>query len=195
MQNNWINGLWSDTDYINLKRKNFEILDKFLTHPPSSILDIGCGLAWEARWFNEKYGTELWLIDGDASDNDKKLKNASEIRYHETADTMLFYNSLSSLDNELKKYGTTNYKLIDCNNIVIPENKKFDLITSWLSCGFHYPANTYKDLIINHSSIQTKIIFDMRVHLKTKKIIDKNVQVINLLNQESKYISAEIKFL
>lgn len=188
-------GLWDTEVYQQYKIENFEILDKHLTTAPKTILDIGCGLAWESRLFNKKYNSELWLLDGDAKNNDKKLPTANTGKYHTTVDDFLFYHPLDNLDNELKKLGTKNYHLVDCNDINIPEDIKFDLITSWVSCGFHYPVNTYRDLILKHSHPNTKVIMDLRVMYKKsgKPESEEGVKVVNILHRRPKYIMAEIE--
>jgi SAM-dependent methyltransferase len=197
MTKQWLGsgGLWETELYQSHKKENFEILDKFLGSAPMKILDIGCGLAWESRLFNEKYNSELWLLDGDTKDNDSKSPEASTGKYNKTANDFLFYHPLSEVDAELKKLGTKKYHLIDCNNINIPEDVKFDLITSWVSCGFHYPVNTYKDLILKHSHANTRIIMDLRVIYKKTNMPEQEdgVEIVNVINQRNKYIMAEVK--
>lgn len=192
----WLNGEWSTPEYQEAKKLNFNLLDAELIDKPKTILDIGCGLAWESRLFNEKYNTELWLLDGDVSFNENKPKTSSEIDYHLTTDDFLFYHPLSFLKEQLDKKETKNYNLIDVNKISIPEDKKFDIITSWLSCGFHYPASTYRDLILKHSHENTKIFLDIRIHLKTKEIFydDPGIQIIKILSKHRKHINAEVQF-
>ena len=123
----WISNEWQDFAYQKIKENNFNILDSYLKSPPTTILDIGCGLAWESRMFNLKYNTLLYLIDGDASNNQTKDANSKDINYHQSADTFLYYNSFRRLDDELKKLGTKDYTLIDYNNLTLPDIK-FDLI-------------------------------------------------------------------
>jgi SAM-dependent methyltransferase len=195
MNSFWLNSEWSDPAYQQIKKNNFELLDQYLNKPPSQILDIGCGLAWESRMFNKKYGTELWLLDGDSSKNNDKPLSAKDINWHETADDFLFYHTFDVLNLELKKLGTENYKLIDCNNIDIPVDIKFDVITSWLSAGFHYPVSTYKELILKHSHENTKIIIDVRTHVKTKQLfLEPGIEVVNVLQERRKASTIEIKF-
>jgi hypothetical protein len=192
----WGNGgLWDTELYQQNKKENFEILDKFLITPPMKILDIGCGLAWESRLFNEKYNSELWLLDGDTQDNESKSPKAMTGKYHTNVDDFLFYHPLDNLDMELKKLGTKNYHLIDCNNINIPADVKFDLITSWVSCGFHYPVNTYRELILKHSHPETRIVMDLRVMYKKtgSPEAEEGVEIIKVISQRNKYIMAELK--
>ena len=192
---NWIGDVWASDWYQKLKEENFRLTDNFLSKPPLKILDIGCGLAWESRMFNEKYGSHMWLIDGDVSDNDKKLPSAGEGAYHQTANDFLYYYSLERIDNELKKLRTKNYHLIDCNNINLDSDLKFDLITSWVSCGYHYPANTYKELIEKHSTSDTKIILDIRKNKQQIVGSEQGIEIVNILNERQKYVTAEVKFL
>lgn len=153
---------WTRDEYIQKKRDNFEKVDAYINRPIKNILDIGCGFAWESRFFQQKYNCELFLIDGDNTDNLKKPGTASYGNWNTTPDELLYYHSLDYLDSQLKSLGTKNYRLIDSNNINIPEDMKFDLITSWLSCGHHYPVSVYKDLMLKHSHENTKIILDVR---------------------------------
>ena len=193
----WIGdgGLWDTEAYQQYKIENFEILDKHLITPPMKILDIGCGLAWESRLFNEKYNSELWLLDGDTRDNESKSLLAMTGKYHTSVDDFLFYHPLDNLDIELKKLGTKNYHLIDCNNINIPTDIKFDLITSWVSCGFHYPVSTYRDLILKHSHLGTRIVMDLRVMYKKtgNPEAEEGVKIINTFNRRPKYVMAELE--
>ena len=193
----WLSGEWSTPEYQAAKKLNFDLLDVELKNPPISILDIGCGLAWESRMFNNKYGTELWLLDGDTSLNTNTSELVSEDGYHVNPNEFLFYHPMSWLKEQLDANETKNYNLIDVNNISIPKDKKFDLITSWLSCGFHYPVSTYKDLILQHSHKDTRIFLDIRLHLKTKEIFhnDNSIEILKILNRHRKYIAAEIRFI
>ena len=192
---NWIDGLWSTDLYQRHKNENFEILDRYLNISPKNILDIGCGLAWESRLFYEKYGSELYLLDGDTSANEFKPDTSNTGKYHASPDDFLFYHPLKKLNESLQKLGTKNYHLIDCNNIVIPNDIKFDLITSWVSCGFHYPVNTYRNLIKKHSHENTRIIMDLRIIYKKTKLPESEdgVEIIKIINYRNKYAMAELK--
>jgi SAM-dependent methyltransferase len=195
MTNVWMGGegIWDTDLYQGYKQENFDILDKYLETPPLKILDIGCGLAWESRHFYHKYGSELWLLDGDIKNNEVK-QGAGDGGYHSTADNFLFYHPLTALDTEFKKANIQNYHLIDCNNINISEDVKFDLITSWVSCGFHYPVNTYRDLILKHSHKNTKVIMDLRIRYKKaiQPVKEEGVEILKVIAQRNKYIMAEL---
>lgn len=189
----WIGGVWNTENYQFYKKENFELLDQYLQNPPSKILDIGCGLAWESRLFGEKYNSELWLLDGDDNANKNKPEYSSDGSWHYSADDFLFYYPLETLKKELDKLQTKNYNLLDCNNFVIPENVKFDLITSWVSCGFHYPIDTYRDLIQKHSHDNTVVVMDVRKRKRFGLILDDNIEVVKVLSERRKYFTCVLK--
>ena len=89
---------WTTDKYIAKRRANFETVDAYLDQPVGKMLDIGCGFAWDSRWFNEKYGTELWLLDGDNSANSAKSATASYGNWNTSPDELKFYHSFDFLD-------------------------------------------------------------------------------------------------
>jgi SAM-dependent methyltransferase len=190
IKHNWIEDEWFTEEYQKEKRNNFELIDKELSTPPLKILDIGCGFAWESRLFQKKHQSKLWLIDSEPDENTK----VNEIGFHESADTFSFYYPLQFLKEKLDELGTVNYELINANNINLPKDLKFDLITSYKSCGFHYPVSTYRDIILNHSHDNTKVIFDLRL-MKKELVSTEGYEVKKILWQGKKHICAEIKII
>lgn len=197
-QKNWTK-LWNSDGYQSHKRAGFAALDSYLTQPPARILDIGCGLAWESRLFNTKYNTEIWLLDGDvAANQNKDPEKANHGKWHKDPAGLLFYHSIDFLDQELQESSVTNYHLVDVNNINIPADVKFDVITSWLSCGFHYPVSTYRELILKHSHANTVIAMDLRI---TKQSIDRvpvleaGVELVSAVHTGRKHVHSHVKFV
>ena len=189
-----MNEEWFTDEYQDIKKSNFEKLDSYLKVKPKRILDIGCGLAWESRLFNQKYGSELYLLDGDFDDNANDGTVQLQARYSDDAKKFAFYYKLDFLKDELDKLGTNNYTLIDCNNIQLNNDIKFDLITSWVSCGFHYPVSTYRDFILKHSHSETVVVMDLRVALKSNNIVvDDSFEILNVVNERRKYATSHIR--
>lgn len=196
-EKDWINEEWFTPDYQAHKQQNFELLDQYLTSPPKQILDIGCGLAWESRMFEQRYGTELWLLDGDYDNNDHgPQRTQMQARYCQDVKDFAFYYRLDFLRNELDKLGTKNYHLVDCNNVDINPKVKFDVITSWVSCGFHYPVSTYRDLIQAHSHDNTVVVMDLRIPAKAPgPIVDPDVEIVAVINRRPKYATCHLRFV
>ena len=189
---------WTTDRYTAKKQANFEAVDAYLSQPVGRLLDIGCGFAHESRCFAEKYGTELWLLDGDQQQNRDKPESASYGNWNTTSDNLYFYHTFDFLNAKLQELGTKNYHLIDTNNINIDENVKFDLITSWLSCGHHYPVKTYIDLMKKHSHKDTRIILDIRCKGTSTNFIGVDgFEVVNVVSHAGgkKRATVEIKLI
>jgi SAM-dependent methyltransferase len=195
-QKDWINEEWNTDQYQQHKQENFDLLDTYLNVAPKTILDIGCGLAWESRLFNKKYGTELYLLDGDFDDNAQDNRVQQQARYTTDSKNFAFYYKLDFLQNKLDELNTQNYHLVDCNNINISENIKFDVITSWVSCGFHYPVNTYRELILKHSHNNTVVVMDLRIQAKERNpVVESSFEIVKIINQRPKYATSHIRFI
>ena len=189
---------WCKPVYIDKHQANFETVDAYLNQPIGRLLDIGCGFAWESRWFNDKYDTELWLLDGDANTNITKPDSASYGNWNTDSSELKFYHTFEFLNAKLQELGTKNYHLVDANNINIPSDVKFDLITSWLSCGHHYPVKTYIDLMKRHSHENTRIILDVRCKgTETNFIGVDGFEIVNVVSNAGgkKRATVEIKLL
>ena len=115
------------------------MLEQYLPRPPKRILDIGCGYANVSRKFQEKYGSELWLLDGDMATNPETSKRVNKFG---PIDDFQFYTAVDDLKTQWDRQGMQ-YTFVDANNINIPEDVKFDFVCSWISCGFHYPVGVY----------------------------------------------------
>lgn len=189
---------WSTDLYIAKRRDNFETVDAYLNQSVGKLLDIGCGFAYDSRWFGKKYDTELWLLDGDANTNAVKPDSASYGNWNTDSSELKFYHTFEFLNAKLQELGTKNYHLVDANNINIPGDVKFDLITSWLSCGHHYPVKTYIDLMKRHSHENTRIILDVRCKgTETNFIGVDGFEVVNIVSNAGgkKRATVEIKLL
>jgi hypothetical protein len=139
----------------------------------------------EAQLFQEKHNTSLYLLEGDFEDT---KENRRDVNYG-TVESFKFYNKVSDL-KEWWDSQKLDYTFVDANNIRLDDSLKFDLIYSSVSCGFHYPASTYKDLISKHSHKNTKIIFDIR-----KKSEQHDIKIIKVIAETKKYVTAEIQFI
>lgn len=177
---------WNSKDYQLCKKENFKTIDDYLSKPPIRILDIGCGLAFESELFQKKYGSELYLLDGDADLNEGRTR---DVNFGEVG-TFCFYNFTTQL-RESYDERKMNYKFIDATNIVLSESIVFDLVYSNLSCGFHYPFSTYKNLISKHTTESSIIIIDIRK--KNFKEQSQDFEIISTVREDKKYKKVQIK--
>jgi SAM-dependent methyltransferase len=170
----WLDEIWKSKEYLESKKTSFSLLDSFLLSPPNNILDIGCGMAFESEMFQKKYNSNLYLLDGDFEDS----TNATRDRKYGSADSMAFYSKISDLKKSFDNRNL-NYTFIDANNIVIPKNLKFDLVYSNVSCGFHYPLDTYLNLLKTHTLENSVMIFDINSRYLNEQI-EENFQIIEI---------------
>jgi len=65
-----------------------------------------------------------------------------------------------------------------------------------VSCGFHYPVATYRDLILKHSHENTVVVMDIRRKRKNANFkIEEGIEIIEILNQRQKYATSVLKIL
>jgi len=162
--------VWTKPQYIQTKIDVFHLVDTYLRRPVRRILDIGCGYARTSQCFQEKYNTDLWLLDGDIGDSPGhrigKWGSVDSFQYYLTEDQLREY-----WDGQGMRYHYVNGARPN-----IPEDIKFDLVYSWASCGFHYPVSVYKDLIKRHTDSNSVVIMEFR-----KGIIDQQIEDFDIV--------------
>ena len=147
-----------------LRQCEAEILDevanfvKFLDDDrPMKIVDIGPGIGLHAAAMSSRLKiSDILLIDIEKSNS----------RHHGWASEGAGYNSLESAkafireQNESVDIVTVNPKK---DTLSRDFGHRFDLIMSFLSCGFHYPADIYLNFYKQHlDHEQGKLVLDLR---------------------------------
>jgi len=182
---------WSKPQYIEGKRQLFERMDAYIGRPPRRILDIGCGFAKTSELFQKKYACELYLLESDMSNSPGK-----RIGKWGTVDSFQWYLPIERLKEAWNSQGMT-YTHVDGTTVDVPADVKFDVIYSWLSCGFHYPVTTYKEFIQEHASEDAVIIMDFRGNLTSQQQADQlssEYEVIKVLETSDKKRTLHIRF-
>lgn len=147
---------WNKPNYIATKVGVFNRVDAYLGRAPKRILDIGCGFAKTSELFQKKYGTELYLLEGE-----KSVGTGERTGKYGKIDDFRYYLPVDMLKQHWDNQGML-YTFVDGNAQDLSEHIKFDLVYSWLSCGFHYPVGTYRELIQRHTTPDSVIIMDIR---------------------------------
>jgi SAM-dependent methyltransferase len=140
-------------------KRDFEMIEKFLPSSADNILDIGCGLGLINIALGDKYkDCNFHMLD-----KTKELENEKISGFNEK---YTFYNSLEATKDMLSKNGIEESNLflyeVEEENINILKTKKFDIILSFLSCGWHYSVLEYKDLILSSLNDDGLVILDIR---------------------------------
>ena len=178
---------WSSGGFYLARRQNIhELICQASTEPIRSMLDIGCGYAIEAGLIQARFGTELYLMDGDSA-----WSNGSRYMGFETAETMNFYHTIDHLKNEWRRRGL-DFTFVSAIDPDLPHGLNFDLIYSGKSCGFHYPLATHKKTIMKHSGSGTRVIIDLKDGVDQGEV---EYEIIDVLLEERLSKTCEIRIL
>jgi len=170
------------------------LIDQHFKTKFGRILDIGAAFGEVSRSLQRLHGSEIWILEGDSANNAKKPESKRKGKWNDSAESYSYYHGLDHLRRAYQGLGATNFHIVDCDNIDIPDDVKFDLICSFMSCGFHYPLSTYYDLIRRHSHANTRYVFDLRTG-KGNIVKPPEVEILHTFFAAGrKYIRCEIKF-
>ena len=153
-----------------------------------SIIDIGCGIAgYHKNWLKNYKEKEIQLFLMDSS-----TFNLAALRYGH-GEVNRYYNSLKLSKKLLLKSSGVKSELIQLIEIksgfVEKLPKKLDLIISFISWGFHYPLDTYWDLMLARMTIESSVmLIDVRKNSNSSDFLfnQKNV-TIEIINTTSKF--------
>ena len=156
---------------LNLKlnqefKKEFDEIINYLPQKNQNILDIGSGLGIINIFLNNFYEDAYFtLID----------KNYVEKKVSYGFDEIgQFYNDFNITFDFLKINGIKEEHLDLVNVDSIKKiNKKFDLVISLLSLGYHYPLQQYIEFLKKNSHKKTVFIFDLAEQYNDFNIITK----------------------
>lgn len=131
-----------------------DMLWAFVRQPPASIADIGCGYAMADLFAHRDFGARLLLID---------IEEAEE-RHFGFSETGAAYTSLEKARAFLRANGVPAGKIATVNPQTgkLAGRKPVDLALSMLSCGFHYPANTYDAFYTSGVAGDGVVVLDVR---------------------------------
>lgn len=153
----------SDKDFMltqinKMVNNDFDIFKEYLPKDAKFALDVGCGVGLIDVALYKHYGS----IDLSLLDKTETLSEDANIRGFNQKYT--FYNSLSVTEevlitNGLNRNDLTFREVDDCEDLY---HKKYDIIMSLLSCGWHYPIHQYIDLFYGTLSENGVIVVDIR---------------------------------
>ena len=135
--------------------KEFETFKNYLPNSAENIIDIGCGLGIINIYLNEFFEKKPVFFLLDKNRVDRKIKYWFSSNYES-------YNDLKETENILldNNIDGSCINLFDVEKQFIIK-KKMDLVISLKSMGYHYPINTYIELLRNCCTKDTIFIFDI----------------------------------
>lgn len=180
--------------------KDYKLIKEYLPENCESILDIGCGLALSNIPIYKKYKKcEINLLDKTDYKNEEERNDFSDNnkKGHGFHQNYFFYNSMNAafntlVDNGVSKNDINLYEVDNHNELFL---KKYDIITSILSCGWHYSIETYIDLMSKTLKPNGILIIDIRHSEKDQlKIAKKYFNIYkNIYNlNESKHTGGNL---
>lgn len=150
-----------------------------INYKVTSVLDIGCGIAgYHSEWMKNIEG-ELFLFD-------KSTFSLSSLRYG-MGSSERYYNSLKLAKNFLVRHGIESNRI---HTIEVGQEKfshrKYDLIVSFLSLGFHYHIETYWIDIIDSLADEGLVVIDIRNNSSSHAFIEEqnNSNLISIVSQK-----------
>lgn len=128
----------------------------FAESPPKSVADIGCGYGFYDLFIAQDFQSDLLLIDIEESEN----------RGHGFREDGAAYTSLAKAEEFLVANGVSKERitLLNPNKEDLQQCQPVDLIQSYLSCGFHYPVETYLDFFQTKLHPKGRIVLDLRLN-------------------------------
>jgi len=158
-------------------QKDFDSIKPHLPKELLRSLDIGCGMAGiDLMLYNHYQGKlELHLFDYTA---------LSDSIYYGFRKEAAVYNSLTLSADFLKLNGVEKKRIgIHDASLSFPR-KPYDLIISLLSCGFHYPVETYlKDI---KDCLYGVLILDIRKNTGQIEVLKRNFKTVETIAEYSK---------
>lgn len=137
-----------------------ELSGIFAEHPPQRVADIGCGYAIFDLFLAQEYDCDLVLIDLEQSDN----------RHFGFKREGAAYSNLEVAARFLRDNGVAKERIRTLNPATEPVEGlgDIDLAVSFISCGFHYPWQTYEAFFRGSVQPGGRIILDIRLAKATE---------------------------
>ena len=124
---------------------------------PRHVIDIGCGQALNDVLMVKAYDSRITLID---------IEETSD-QYHRWKESGAGYASLAAAKAFLEDNGARDVQALnprlDTDSLA---DVSGDLVTSLISCGFHYPIGEYLDLMLQTVKSGGAVILDVRPYYR-----------------------------
>ena len=176
---NFFNSKHSITKSLNEDFKiEFDSIKNFIPKNASNILDIGCGLGVINIFLNSFYSNKCNFTLIDKTYVNKKITYGFSNKGE-------FYNNLELTKSFLllNKLEENQIELVDASKDFVLK-KKYDLIISLFSMGYHYPIDLYIEKIKKISNKDTKIIFDLSLEYNSIELLNKYFNNIKIIKED-----------
>ena len=153
-----------------------ELYDFSLLKNNSSVLDIGAGNSLVTMILHQIIGQgKFYLLDKDLSNIETSPWINSPLRkyyyYDQTGVRYPFYNKWASVIDTIEQTPLINKENFSFLDTTTEWPGELDLITSWYSCGFHYPVDVYWERILKNLKVGGQLFLTI-VHYVNADVID-----------------------
>ena len=165
-------------DAENLFKSEIDTFKNFLPTNCNNIMDIGCGLGIINILLNKFYNDKISFYLLDKNRIDKKIKYGFSSNYES-------YNDLNETKRILLENNISESNLFLFNvEKDIQIDSKIDLVISLKSMGYHYPFETYLQLLGKCCNENTIFIFDVSVDTFDQILFKKYFENIETIYEE-----------
>ena len=159
--------------------EEFNEISNYLPKKNQNVLDIGSGLGIINIFINDYYNNIINFTLIDKNYTEKKVSYGFDEKGQ-------FYNDFNVTLDLLTNNGISQEKL----NIISVEskhtiNKKFDLVISLLSLGYHYSIDQYLEFFNKNTHRNTRFIFDIAKEYNDYNKISKMFYSIKIIKHSN----------
>jgi SAM-dependent methyltransferase len=172
--------------------KDYNMIQPHLPSNVDNILDIGCGLGLiDLALYKHYNNVNLHMLDKTNSISKDTSVRGFNKEY-------IFYNSMDATKDTLVSNGVPNENInlyeVTTEHLDVLKHKKYDLILSLLSCGWHYSIETYVDLIKSTLAPEGILILDIRHNTGQLEYAQEHFELVNTIinTAESKHTGGTI---
>jgi hypothetical protein len=149
---------------------------------PSNVVDIGCGQGIPDALLAQDFECSFVLVDIEETDR----------QYHGWSSEGAGYASLEETGAFLAANGVSGDRIRLVNPRRTPEaigRIKGDVVTSWISCGFHYPVDEYLEIFMPAIAAGGTVVLDVRNQYARRgsaglQTLRANTEVIEIAHSE-----------
>ncbi|TDL79455.1 class I SAM-dependent methyltransferase [Palleronia sediminis] len=173
------------TGALNRLRDQCELfLDRTDAAPPRRVADVGCGYAFSSLILWHRYDCDLVLID---IEENGRMHFGFEVEGAAYAD-------LNTARRFLEANGVPGDRITTLNPRFQPldEAGTVDLMISQISCGFHYPVDSYLDFMRDRVGRDGAILLDIRKGSNGVKPL-RALGRIDVLDRQPKYATVFVR--
>ncbi len=161
--------------------REYDIIKEHLPSNLHNILDIGCGVA----------GIDI-MIHAHNKNANFHLLDKTEVNskvYYGLEKEAAYYNSLGIAKEMLVANGveSSHVFLQEVTGAPLFPGKKFDLIISLISWGFHYPISTYLDYALDALLPGGRLIIDVRKDTDGEALLEEKFGPLRIIYEAQKY--------